>query len=109
MAKATLKEKGQIFQQIGGMDESVSLATPDPTHADVNGVFPFFYGMHQRLSGKKIIEFNPGQEIWGIHQAFSICVYGYYVQTNNKLYYHGCTAPPDLRITFWKPLFIPFP
>jgi hypothetical protein len=104
MAKSTLNEQGQIFQVIGGMDESVSMAVADPVHASVEGIFPFFYGTHQRIFGKKIIDFNPEQQIWGVHQTFNgVCLYGYYVETNNKLYFHVCNAPPDLRIKFYHP------
>lgn len=102
MAKDTKNVKGRIFQAIGGVDESVDLTTTEPSLAGVNGAFPFFYGQIQRIQGKKIIDFNPEQKIFAIHQTFNgVCLYGYYVQTNNKLYYHVCNAPPDLRIRFW--------
>ena len=96
------KAKGKIFQNVGGVDESSFLTTEEVTLANVGGTFPSFNGMLQRIFGKKIIDFNPGQKVYGIHQAFNgVCLYGYYVQTNNKLYYHVCDAPPDLRIHFW--------
>lgn len=102
MAKDTRKVKGTIFLQIGGMDESVPLASPEPSFFSASGVIPFFYGMQQRVYGKKLIDFNPEQAIYAIHQTFNgVCLYGYYVQTNHKLYYHVCNAPPDLRIKFW--------
>jgi len=102
MAFDPKKVKGKIFQIVGGVDESSFLTTAEPTLAGAEGTFPFFYGMHQRLFGKKIIDYNPDQKVYGIHQTFNgVCLYGYYVQTNNKLYYHLCDAPPDLRIHFW--------
>lgn len=103
MAEDTLKVKGQIFQNVGGIDESIPLTSKDDSFSinTNNGTFPFFYGMHERMFGKKIIDYNPGQSIYGICQTFNgTCLYGYYVQTNNKLYYHVCSAPPDLRIRF---------
>lgn len=104
MAKDALKVKGKIRQQIGGVDESVSLTNDEDSVASNNGSFPFFNGMVQRMFGKKIIDYNPGQSIYGICQTFNgICLYGYYVQTVNKLYYHLCSAPPDLRIHFYTP------
>ena len=104
MARDSKHQKGQIIEGIGGIDESVSLASSEPSFASTSGVFPFFYGMHHRMFGKKIIDFNPEQEVHAIHQAFNgICLYGYYVETNNKLYFHLCDAPPDLRIRFYTP------
>lgn len=104
MAKDTKKVKGKVYSTVSGVDESVELVTPEPSLASVNGTFPFFYGMHQRMFGKKLIDFNPEQMVYGIHQTFNgVCLYGYYVQTDNKLYYHVCSAPPDLRIRFWIP------
>lgn len=100
MAEAALSYPGQPTTKLGGIDESVSLTSA--SFAAVSGVFPFFDEMHQRMFGKKIIDFNPNQKIYGIQQVFNgICLYGYYVQTNNKLYYHVCAAPPDLRIKFY--------
>lgn len=102
MAFDTEKVKGKIFTTIGGIDESTPLVAPQPIIAGVNGSFPFFDGMHQRIFGKKLIDFNPNQRVNGIHQTFNgVCLYGYYVETNNKLYFHVCSAPPDLRINFW--------
>lgn len=102
MAKDTEHKKGLNLQTIQGMDESISLATKDESVVKNNGSFPFFYGMVQRMFGKKIIDFNPGQAVYAIHQCYNgICLYGYYVQTSAKLYYHVCSAPPDLRIHFW--------
>jgi hypothetical protein len=89
------------FQTVAGIDESVDLTDKGDTLALAEGVFPFFFGMHQRQFGKKIIDFNPGQKVYGIHQTFNgVCLYGYYVETDQKLYYHVCVAPPDLRIVF---------
>lgn len=103
MAFDTEKVKGKIFTTVGGIDESSSLVAPEPTIVGVNGSFPFFHGMHQRMLGKKLIDFNPNQKVYSIHQTFNgVCLYGYYVQTNNKLYFHVCDAPPDLRIHFWS-------
>lgn len=100
MAKASLQYPGQPTNKLGGIDESQSLTTA--SFASVSGVFPFFDGMHQRMFGKKIIDFNPDQSVYAVQQVFNgICLYGYYVQTNHKLYYHVCNAPPDLRIKFW--------
>ena len=108
MAKDTFQISDQKLDALGGMDESVS--ETDMTDAAigtlvfkplnvVSGAFPFFQGMHQRMTGKKIIDFNPGQKVYAIHQTFNgVCQYGYYVQTSAKLYYHLCTAPPDMRI-----------
>lgn len=102
MAQNTLNTKPRIFSTIGGIDESISLINPEPALGGVSGSYPFFYGMLQRMFGKKIIDFNPDQAVYAIHQTFNgVCLYGYYVQTNAKLYYHVCDAPPDLRITFW--------
>lgn len=102
MAKDALQAKGPMAPKIGGVNESVPLAASNPYFAASNGSYPFFYGMHQRIFGKKLIDYNPDQAIYGIHQTFNgVCLYGYYVQTNNKLYYHVCSAPPDLRIRFW--------
>lgn len=96
--------KGTIFQTVGGIDEAALSTTPEPTFNTINGSFPFFHGSHQRMFGKKIIAFNPDQSVYAIHQTFNgICLYGYYVQTSFKLYYHLCDAPPDLRIHFWTP------
>lgn len=107
MAKAAYEYPGQVSTELGGIDESKSFT--DASFVNVRGSFPFFEGMHQRMFGKKIIEFNlqktptfQYQSIYGIQQVFNgICLYGYYVQTINKLYYHVCNAPPDLRIKFW--------
>lgn len=102
MAKTALVYPGQPTNKIGGIDESVSLT--EATLAAASGVFPFFYGSLQRMLGKKIIDYNPDQSVYGIQQVFNgICLYGYYVQTNAKLYYHVCDAPPDLRIVFFEP------
>jgi hypothetical protein len=106
------KDKYQIsdlkFISLGGMDESVS--ETDQTDSQVGalvfkplnvarGMFPYFQGMHQRMTGKKIIDYNPAQSVMGIVQTFNgVCQYGYYVQTTSKLYYHLCAAPPDMRI-----------
>lgn len=107
MAQDTQQVKGKsgkIIPAIGGIDESTSLTDDNTSFASNNGVLPFFYGMAQRMFGKKIIDFNPNQKVFGICQTFNgVCLYGYYVQTNNKLYYHVCNAPPDLRIEFYKP------
>lgn len=104
MAKDTLKIKGQIFPTIGGVDESTSLTSKETTVVSNNGSFPFFDGMVERMFGKKLIDFNPGQKVYAIHQTFNgICLYGYYVQTDQKLYFHVCDAPPDLRIRFFAP------
>lgn len=102
MAKATLDFQGQVFNTVGGIDESISFTEAE--FVSVNGSFPFFDGSHQRMFGKKIIDVNIGESIYGIQQVFNgICLYGYYVQTNHKLYYHVCSAPPDLRIKFYIP------
>lgn len=102
MAKDTKQRKGKIFSVVAGIDESIELVSLEPGLSSVNGSFPFFYGMHQRMYGKKLIDYNPDQAVMGIHQTFNgVCLYGYYVETVNKLYYHLCDAPPDLRIRFW--------
>lgn len=102
MAKDTVTAKGPIHLNIGGVDESTPLTSDKDTVGSNNGSFPFFNGMYQRMLGKKLIDFNPDQAVYGICQTFNgTCLYGYYVQTNNKLYYHVCAAPPDLRIKFW--------
>lgn len=101
MPKDTLKSQPVKLLQIGGMDESVEVTDASPVLQEVGGVFPFFYGMAQRIFGKKIIDYNPNQKIWSIHQSFNgVCLYGYYVETDQKLYFHVCSAPPDLRIRF---------
>ena len=108
MAKDTLQIQGVDLGPLGGMDEAVTEV--DFTDAQVgkltfkplvtvSGILPYFQGNYQRMTGKKIIDFNPGQKVMGICQTFNgVCQYGYYVQTNNKLYYHLCSAPPDMRI-----------
>lgn len=111
MAKDTFQISDLKMTALGGMDESVSQTDmTDIQLGNLNfkplmvasGVFPFFQGMHQRMTGKKIIDYNPNQKVMGIHQTFNgVCQYGYYVQTSAKLYYHLCTAPPDMRI-HWK-------
>lgn len=101
MASDTLQVQPVKLTTVGGMDESVEMTDRSEALQECHGTFPFFYGMHQRLFGKKIIDYNPDQKIWGIHQTFNgVCLYGYYVETNNKLYFHICSAPPDLRIRF---------
>jgi hypothetical protein len=101
-----------VFPYLGGIDESVQntdlqdrpLNVVDNIKPLVNarGVFPFWQGMHRRMTGKKTIDFNPGQKVYAIHQTFNgVCQYGYYVQTSAKLYYHLCSAPPDMRIHFY--------
>lgn len=102
MAQDTQNTKPKVLLTIGGVDESINLINNEPALGGVAGTFPFFYGMLERMFGKKIIDFNPGQAVYGIQQTFNgVCLYGYYVQTNTKLYYHVCDAPPDLRIKFW--------
>lgn len=101
MASQTLQAHAVKLTTVGGMDESVELTDRSDIVQESHGTFPFFYGMHQRMFGKKIIDFNPDQKIWGIHQSFNgVCLYGYYVETSAKLYFHLCSAPPDLRIRF---------
>jgi hypothetical protein len=101
MPKDTLRATSAKLKQVGGIDESVEITDQTSILQEVRGTFPFFYGMHQRMFGKKIIDYNPAQKIWGIHQSFNgVCLYGYYVETNFKLYFHVCSAPPDLRIRF---------
>jgi hypothetical protein len=111
MAKDPLSIQSVFLPALGGMDESVSETDMHDNQAGAltfiplntaRGVFPFFQGMHQRMPGKKLIDYNPAQKVMGIHQSFNgICQYGYYVQTDAKLYYHLCTAPPDMRIHFY--------
>lgn len=104
MAKDTKKIKGHILSTVDGIAESVPLTVAEPSVVSNSGSYPFFYGMYQRIFGKKIIDFNPDQAVYAIHQTFNgICLYGYYVQTSKKLYYHLCDAPPDLRIRFFVP------
>ncbi len=101
MAKDALRPTGKVLQPLEGVDESNPLAADDATFAKAAGISPFFYGIHQRMSGKKIIDYNPNQKISAIHQTFNgVCLYGYYVETDQKLYFHVCDAPPDLRIKF---------
>lgn len=101
MAKSTLQQTpSKIAVVLGGVDEAQDVASSDAAQV-VGGVIPFFHGTLQRFFGKKIIDFNPGHEVLGVHQVFSgVCVYGYFVETSQKLYYHVCSAPPDLRIRF---------
>lgn len=111
MAKDTLflDETGNIqFGPLGGVDEAKSDVDWSDAQTgklvfkpivSVRGVLSFFQGAHQRMTGKKIIDYNPGQKVMGICQTFNgVCQYGYYVQTQYKLYYHLCSAPPDMRI-----------
>lgn len=101
MAKDTLRAQPAKLVSVGGMDESVEYTDSSPAFQEVSGSFPFFYGSHQRIFGKKLIDYNPDQKIWGIHQSFNgVCLYGYFVETQAKLYFHVCAAPPDLRIRF---------
>jgi hypothetical protein len=101
MPKSTLRVTAAKLKQVSGMDESVEMTDSSPILQEAHGTFSFFYGMHQRMFGKKIIDYNPDQIIWGIHQSFNgVCLYGYFVETSEKLYFHVCSAPPDLRIKF---------
>lgn len=104
MAKETLQILGQTTPYLGGINETVDEVDTNEKFAATNGVVPYFSGMFQRLFGKKIIDVYPTKQTWGIHQCFNgICQYGYYVQSNEKLYYHICQAPPDMRINFTLP------
>jgi hypothetical protein len=101
VAKDTDKINPVKLNSVAGMDESVELTDASPILQEASGVYPFFYASAQRIFGKKIIDYNPNQKIWGIHQSFNgVCLYGYYVETDQKLYFHVCSAPPDLRIRF---------
>jgi len=94
----------QIIPAIGGVDEASDLQDPF-FFESVAGVIPYYFGMQQRQSGKKLIDWNPEQKVYAIHQAFNGAgQYGYYVETDHKLYYHVCDAPPDLRIHWIAPL-----
>lgn len=101
MAKDALKATAAKLNTLGGIDESVEMTDPSPSLQNAHGTFPAFYYAHQRMFGKKIIDYNPDQQVLGIHQSFNgVCLYGYYVETDHKLYFHVCSAPPDLRIRF---------
>jgi hypothetical protein len=101
VAKDTYNVYASKQKSVGGLDESVEMTDRSPVFQSIGGVFPFFYGNHQRMFGKKLIDYNPAQKIFGIHQSFNgVCLYGYYVETDQKLYFHVCSAPPDLRIRF---------
>lgn len=101
MANETLQIAGSVTPFIGGMDEAVDVVDTQERFASASGMLPFFSGMQQRQFGKKLIDAYPSKEVLGIHQTFNgICQYGYYVQTNEKLYYHLCVAPSDMRINF---------
>ena len=107
MSKETLQIPGQVQPFLGGINESVDVVDTAEKLADVNGVMPFFSGMFQRQFGKKLIDAYPTKSVWGIHQCFNgICQYGYYIQTNDELYYHLCQAPPDMRINFTLPTYL---
>lgn len=100
MASDSLEGKPITLGVLSGVDESVDSTSPEAV-SEVGGVFPFFHFAYQRFFGKKIIDYNPDQQVLAIHQAFNgVCLYGYFVETSSKLYYHVCSAPPDLRIRF---------
>lgn len=104
MPKETYQIPGDVQPFLGGVDERVDVVDTNEKFASTNGVMPYFSGMHQRMFGKKIIDDYPTKQVKGIHQCFNgICQYGYYVQTDEKLYYHLCQAPPDMRINFTLP------
>jgi len=110
-----------INQPAFGVDEALSEVevegqdSPIPHHlAKVSGVFPPFYdikaiyeqsdvpgsGALQRLFGKKLIDSNPNQKVFAIAQAYNgFGQYGYYVQTDQKLYFHQCETPKDLHFS----------
>lgn len=86
-----------------GINESSSSFKSDSL-AESSGVFPFFYDAYQRMFGKKLIDAYPGKNVWIIHQALNgFGLYGYYVETQDRLYYHQCSSPPDFRIHFVLP------
>ncbi len=111
-----------INQPAFGVDESLSeieMEQVDPVpmshhYARVAGVFPPYYdikaiyeqtddagsGALQRLFGKKLIDANPNQKVFAIAQAYNgFGQYGYYVQTDQKLYFHQCESPKSLSFS----------
>lgn len=104
MAKADQLTKGKVLLPVGGMDESIQVVESDVTFASVDGAGPFYLATLQRLFGKKLIDRNREQPVMGLAQAFnSFGQYGYYVQSQHKLYYHLCEAPTDFHINFTTP------
>jgi hypothetical protein len=85
-----------------GVEEMQNQADID-TVSDTNGIIYFFKESYQRMFGKKLIDANESSNnhVYAIHQALNgFGMYGYYVETSRKLYYHLCSNPPDFRIHF---------
>lgn len=58
-------------------------------------------GALSRFPGKKLIDANPLEKVYAINQAFNgFGQFGYYVQTDKRLYFHTCESPKDLHINF---------
>jgi hypothetical protein len=86
-----------------GMDDSFQETEAPFFHA--KGVAPYYNDMVQRILGKKRVDVNPGNQVMSIAQAFNgFGQYGYFVQTDKKLYFHRCEEIVDMHINFTPPL-----
>lgn len=107
MAKQDQLVKSKLLYPVGGMDESIQVVESDVTFAKVHGAAPFFVATLQRIFAKKLVDVNREQSVMGICQAFNTYgQYGYYVQSQQKLYYHLCEAPPNFAIDFVFPALL---
>lgn len=120
MADQDYNLKPLVQQIVAGIDESTQDLEPGAGWSDLAGLFPIFHeirqvklksqpldpqnieqGALQRLTGKRLIDANPGQKVFAIAQTFNgFGQFGYYVQTDKKLYFHTCESPKDLHINF---------
>lgn len=120
MADQDLQAKPLTFQVAIGIDESTQDLAPSLEWRSLSGLIPVFHDVHQvkipgypqddvepnqgalqRITGKKLIDANPNQKVFAICQAFNgFGQFGYFVQTDQKLYFHTCESPKDMHINF---------